>query len=116
MFLKDMKYSLLLDFYGEMLGERRREIMEMYYNEDFSLSEIAEQAGISRQGVRDSVKKGESELSHLEEKLRLVERFEKIRNQIAGISEELVGIAQDADGGMRTSLLRISDSLGKLDI
>ena len=67
MFKKDIKYSLLLDFYGDILSERKREIFELYYNEDLSLAEVSEITGISRQGVRDSVKKAESELSDLED-------------------------------------------------
>ncbi len=61
MFKKDMKYSLLLDFYGDLLSERKKELIELYYNEDLSLSEVSEITGISRQGVRDSVKKAEAE-------------------------------------------------------
>ncbi len=82
MFQKDMKYSLLLDFYGDILSERKREIIELYYNEDLSLAEVSEITGISRQGVRDSVKKTELELSQLEEKLGLAKRFEDIGKQL----------------------------------
>ena len=82
MFQKDMKYSLLLDFYGDILSERKREIIELYYNEDLSLAEVSEITGISRQGVRDSVKKTEIELSQLEEKLGLAKRFEDIEKQL----------------------------------
>ena len=49
MFQKDMKISLLLDFYGDILSEKRRSIVGMYYDEDLSLAEIAEETGISRQ-------------------------------------------------------------------
>ena len=82
MFQKDMKYSLLLDFYGDILSERKREIIELYYNEDLSLAEVSEITGISRQGVRDSVKKTEIELAELEDKLGLAKRFEDIGNQL----------------------------------
>lgn len=82
MFQKDMKYSLLLDFYGDILSERKREIIELYYNEDLSLAEVSEITGISRQGVRDSVKKTENELKQLEEKLGLAKRFEDIGKQL----------------------------------
>lgn len=116
MFQKDMKNSLLLDFYGEMLSERRRAIMEMYYYEDFSLSEIADETGISRQGVRDSVKKGEGELAALEEKLGLVRRFDKIREEIESIRTDVIKLSDTAGGEIRTSLLNISNSLSKLDI
>ena len=89
MFQKDMKYSLLLDFYGELLSERKREIIDLYYNEDLSLGEVSEITGISRQGVRDSVKKAEIELSAFEEKLGLAKRFEDIGNQLSVVSASL---------------------------
>ncbi len=89
MFQKDMKYSLLLDFYGDILSERKREIIELYYNEDLSLAEVSEITGISRQGVRDSVKKTENELKQLEEKLGLAKRFEDIGRQLEVAVETL---------------------------
>jgi predicted DNA-binding protein YlxM (UPF0122 family) len=86
MFEKDVKeISLLLDFYGELLSERKQSVLALYYNEDFSLAEIAEEIGISRQGARDLIKKAEEELRHLEEKLGLVARFEQARHHIANI-------------------------------
>ena len=60
---------LLLDFYGELLSDRKRNVMDLYYNEDFSLAEISDRIGISRQGVRDIIKKSEEELLFFEEKL-----------------------------------------------
>lgn len=86
MFEKDIKeISLLLDFYGELLSERKQSVLALYYNEDFSLAEIADEIGISRQGARDLIKKAEEELRHFEEKLGLVERFEKAKRNIASI-------------------------------
>ena len=86
MFEKDVKeISLLLDFYGELLSERKQSVLALYYNEDFSLAEIAEEIGISRQGARDLIKKAEEELRHLEEKLGLVAKFEQARHHIANI-------------------------------
>ena len=55
-----LEMSLLFDFYGETLTEKQRELFDLYYNEDLSLSEIAEHAGITRQGVRDSIKRAET--------------------------------------------------------
>ena len=81
MFEKDWNISYLLDFYGEILPEKKRGVMELYYNEDLSLSEIAEQIGISRQGVRDIVKKTEEELFFWEEKLGLAKRDLELRGR-----------------------------------
>ncbi len=75
MFVKDLNIGFLLDFYGEVLSERRRDALDFYYNDDMSLSEIAEEMGISRQGVRDLIKKAEEELAFFEEKLGLARKF-----------------------------------------
>ena len=76
MFTKDLNIGFLLDFYGDILTERRRDALDFYYNNDMSLSEIAEEMGISRQGVRDLIKKAEDELFFYEEKLGLAKKFE----------------------------------------
>ena len=89
MFSKDMHVSLLLDFYGDILPERRYEMTSLYYNDDLSLSEIADICGISRQGVRDAVKKSELELRELEEKLGLAARFAAVRAQLDDISKKI---------------------------
>ena len=66
MFEKDMRISYLLDFYGELLDEHILGAMRSYYNDDLSLSEIAEEVGITRQGVRDAIKRAESQLIDFE--------------------------------------------------
>ena len=78
MFEKNLQIGYLLDFYGELLSDRKHSVMEMYYNEDLSLAEIANEIGISRQGVRDIIKKCEEELFFYEEKLGLFNRFKNI--------------------------------------
>lgn len=80
--LKDLNISILMDFYGQLLSERQLEMMEMYYNQDLSLAEIAAETEISRQGVRDAVKRGEKQLAEFEQKLGLVQRFSDITAQI----------------------------------
>ena len=75
MFEKNLQIGYLLDFYGDVLPERRREIMDLYYNDDLSLAEIAESFGITRQAVRETIKKTEAELFFYEEKLHLLSRF-----------------------------------------
>lgn len=79
---KDFSISILMDFYGQLLSERQTDMMNMYYNQDLSLSEIAEEIKISRQGVRDAIKRGEKQLSEFEEKLGLVKRFSDMTAQI----------------------------------
>lgn len=75
MFQKDLNIAYLLDFYGDILSERKRSVMDDYYNNDLSLAEIASELGISRQGVRDLIKKAEEELGFYEQKLHLASRF-----------------------------------------
>jgi len=110
-----MHISLLLDFYGDILSERRRELTALYYNDDLSLSEIAEISGISRQGVRDAVKKSEAELLDLEEKLGLAGRYEELRIQLSGISEELKSI-ETTDERTSEKLKEIAKELSELNI
>lgn len=78
MFLKDMKVAYLIDFYQDLLDEHTLGVMKAYYNDDLSLSEIASGVGISRQGIRHLIKKGEEQLLFFEEKLGLSKRFEEI--------------------------------------
>ena len=91
MFEKDLKKAYLLDVYGDVLTNRKKEVLDMYYNEDLSLAEIAEQIGISRQGVRDMIKKGEEELIFLEEKLHLAERLSDLRKHCDSLLEAAKG-------------------------
>lgn len=76
---KNLEVSFLLDFYGEMLTEKQREAVELYYFEDLSLAEIADNQGISRQGVRDAIKRSEALLFDMEERLGLAKRFREMQ-------------------------------------
>ncbi|HEY5586912.1 MAG TPA: YlxM family DNA-binding protein [Ruminiclostridium sp.] len=67
--------SLLLDFYGQLLTDRQYEILNLHYNNDFTLTEIAEQLSISRQGVYDNEKRGRAILNEYEDKLGLLSKF-----------------------------------------
>ena len=87
MFEKNLELGYLLDFYGELLSERKRTVMEMYYNEDLSLAEIAAEIGISRQGARDIIKKSEEELFFFEEKLGLAQKLKNVSQQAAELKE-----------------------------
>ena len=88
---KDLKISFLLDFYGEMLTQKQREVIEYYYNDDLSLAEIADNEGITRQGVRDSIKRAEAQLLEMEERLGLARRFREMK---AGL-EQITKAAQE---------------------
>lgn len=103
-FEKNMKFPLLLDVYGALLSDRRREIVEYYYNDDCSLAEISEITGISRQGVRDSIKKTEEEIYSLEEKLGVARKMRLISEKLDSIaslaesSDKRDGILAGIDG------------------
>ena len=87
MFEKNLQIGYLLDFYGELLSERKRSVMDMYYNEDLSLAEIASEIGISRQGARDIIKKCEEELLFYEEKLGLAQKLKKVETCASELSD-----------------------------
>lgn len=82
---KDLSVAVLLDFYGGMLTDKQRDVIDLYYNQDFSLSEIAEHQGITRQGVRDSIKRGEVFLFELEDKLKMFDSYIETQKTIQGI-------------------------------
>ena len=92
---KDLKYASLLDIYGGVLTDKQREMLELYYNEDLSLSEIAEGEGISRQGVRDSIKRGEETLNDLEEKIGVMGIVEKYDALLFAVKERCDEIIRD---------------------
>ncbi len=84
---KNLDVVLLCDYYGEMLTENQRKFIDYYYNDDLSLSEIAQNEGITRQGVRDAVKRAETQLFDMEKKLGFAERSRKIEEALNGIIE-----------------------------
>lgn len=98
-----------------MLTEKQKDVIDLYYNEDLSLSEIAEHESITRQGVRDSIKRGEQTLFDMEEKFHLAERSEKFSE----FTEHILAIAKDIKsecsyGGNVKLALRLADTLLRL--
>ena len=75
---KNIKISILCQIYGKLLTEKQYQVLDDYYNNDLSLSEIAENLNITRQAVRDNLKKGENNLAEYEEKIHLMNKLEKI--------------------------------------
>ena len=94
------KISLLYDFYGRLLTEKQRQVMELYHEENLSLAEIAEEFGISRQGVHDTLKKAEHLLTEYEDKLGLVAKLMKSRHAIAEIDRIIDGIIDSLTASM----------------
>jgi len=97
--MKNQAYrmALLYDFYGDMLTDRQKEFYDLYYNEDLSLAEIAENYGITRQGVRDVIVRAEAVLTELEDKTGIIKRFHKMQGQFAQIQEAVDAIAKRND-------------------
>ena len=86
---KILEQALLYDFYGELLTTHQKEVYEQFILEDLSLSEIAESAGISRQGVHDLIRRCQKSLEGYENKLHLVERFLSVKEKVGQIDEIL---------------------------
>ena len=109
MFQKDLQIGFLLDFYGDVLSERKRTVLDDYYNQDLSLAEIADEIGISRQGVRELIKKAEEELRFYEEKLGLAARFRTAQQQ----SERLLRLLREkgADDEIYRAAEDLADSV-----
>lgn len=85
--MKNQTYrmTLLFDFYGDMLTDRQKEFYDLYYNEDLSLAEIAENYGISRQGVRDVIVRAEAIMTELEDKTGIIKRFKGMQPHVQAI-------------------------------
>ena len=109
---KNLEISFLLDFYGDMLTEKQHAFLNYYYNDDLSLSEIAANEGITRQGVRDAIKRAESQLYDMEARLGLVSRFESMKNGL----EEIMSYADEIGEYNRTHSLsrEVNDCTAKI--
>ncbi|MDD6485290.1 MAG: YlxM family DNA-binding protein [Clostridiales bacterium] len=94
---KDLSISVLMDFYGQLLTDKRYDALDMYYNQDLSLGEIAGELGISRQGVRDNIKHAEAQLAQLEEKLGLAKRFSDILADIDEMEKIISGMEKNSE-------------------
>ena len=93
-----LQMTMLFDFFGDLLTEKQREYFELYHNEDLSLSEIAESAGISRQGVYDNIARAEKALQELEHKTGVVQRWLNMRaelDQAEATAREMLDLAGD---------------------
>lgn len=87
--MKNQAYrmAMLFDFYGDLLTERQKEFYDLYYNEDLSLAEIAENYGISRQGVRDVIVRAEAAMTEIEDKTHLIRRFYQMQKEISAVED-----------------------------
>ncbi|MDD5952508.1 MAG: sigma factor-like helix-turn-helix DNA-binding protein [Oscillospiraceae bacterium] len=117
---KNLESSFLLDFYGSLLGEKQRRLFAQYYDDDLSLSEIADLEGMTRQGVRDAVKRAEHQLGEMEAKLGLARRFQQVQQGLLEIRQCAKGLeavcGQDPEAAQTLDrLLSIVDQLEKTE-
>ncbi len=108
---KNIEISLLFDFYGQLLKEQQQQTVTLYYNDDLSLSEIADQLNITRQGVRDSIKRAENLLFSYEQKLGLMKRFQKTERGLYKIESLAAGLADSYDKNTVQQIIDTAKSL-----
>ncbi|MBR1781592.1 MAG: DNA-binding protein [Oscillospiraceae bacterium] len=109
---KAFRMTMLFDFYGDLLTPRQKEFFDLYYNEDLSLAEIAENAGITRQGVRDVLVRSEAILTEMEEKTGIVARFleiQKISDRIETAARKIKLINEERY--LSTDLLNLANEI-----
>ncbi len=112
---KTLEMTMLFDFYGELLTEKQRDCFDLYYNDDLSLAEIAQEQGISRQGVRDNLVRAEHALREYEAKTGLLQRFEELQRDAAALeaaADRLLAKLQD--GEARDIALSLRQGIGNL--
>ena len=107
---KILEQTLLYDFYGELLTEHQKQIYELYLD-DLSLSEIANELGISRQGVHDLIKRCNKILDGYEEKLRLVQKFITAKEKVNEIHMLTIEYKASNDAGLITKIEEISNEI-----
>jgi len=117
MFNKIAEASLLFDFYGQLLTQKQQEVMRLYHEENYSLSEIADEFAISRQGVHDTLKKAENALAEYEKKLGLVYKFESSQKVINKTDETINQMMADHDSDKEIceKLMHIKDIIKTLN-
>lgn len=110
---KNLYFSKLLDFYDFALKDRQKEVMELYYNNDLSLSEIADNIGISKQGVRDIIKRAESLLLNLDRNFNIVIKTEHSKKSL----EEIINLCNVAkDASFIGEVERLNNAIGEIEV
>lgn len=107
---KDLSIPLLLDFYGEMLSPEQREAMDLCYNGDYSLAEIAEETGVTRQGARARLVRGKAALTDYENRLGLAARFTDLKKKAEELKNGIVSLGEK-DGVDVSHLLELADEM-----
>lgn len=106
---------LLFDYYGELLTDRQRMCIDLRYNQDLSLGEIAEELGVSRQGVFDNITRAEARMAKMEEKTGCVRRYLQSRAAAKKIEDALEILLNHSDPAVQESARRISEALRSIE-
>jgi len=108
---KNFIFSILYDYYSDLLKENQANIIDLYYNQDYSLSEIAEEMNISRQGVHDALKRAEKSLIEYEEKMKLHYKYDKYNKS----AENIINLISDiTDEKYKDIVKKIIDEASKI--
>lgn len=107
---KRVQTSLLLSFYGPLLTERQRETLRMHEDDDLSLSEIAQEAGVTRQAAHDAIRRGEDQLFHLEAKLGFAARWQRVCDGLREIQKALCAEDINRAAALAEAMLREEES------
>ena len=108
---KIFEQALLYDFYGELLNEHQKSIYEEYVLDNLSLSEIAEERGISRQGVHDIIKRADKALYEYENKLQLIRKFMNIKDKVNRINSISVAMCEGSDIERASEIISITNEI-----
>lgn len=108
--MDEVRMLLLFDYYGELLTERQRMCIDLRYNQDLSLAEIAAELGVSRQGVFDNITRAQARMEKMEEKTGCVRRYLQSRKAMQTILDAVDGLADHEDPAVREAAQRIADA------
>jgi predicted DNA-binding protein YlxM (UPF0122 family) len=112
-FINKYKEQLLFDFYGELLSKKLKKTLSYYYNDDYSATEIADVMHLTRQGAYDAIRRGREQLRQYEDKLKLVERFEKTQRLISKIENELLKLKEDKQVQNSSEAMAVLNNISK---
>ena len=105
---KTVQMTMLYDFYGDLLTDKQKEYFDLYYNEDYSLAEIAENVGITRQGVRDIIVRAENTLIETEERTGLISRFMEVSqglDKALACAQKIASLLPEGEAAQQTQRL-----------
>ena len=110
-----LEMTLLFDYYGELLTERQKCCFDMRYNQDLSLGEIAEELGVSRQGVHDNLSRAEALLRNMEEKTGCVHRAQNARKALSSIYTAVARLMEYPDEQVKVLATQIRSAVQELE-